>query len=381
MRNIFITMKKELRGIFRDKKFVSIILFMPLIIPMFIILMGHFYDTLDGEKEAFTVGVNYDLSENEYNIMKSINENIEIKYESDSKVLADAFNNDEIDAYILLTDGVYNICLDSSSQDGMTLQSTLNIYFEQYNNYLANNKLVEMNVNPEEVFNIAKYEFRELAKEGTNFFTNFMVSFALVYLVMIITVTAMNTSTDIIAGEKERGTFETLLTFPLKSNEIMCGKLLAIVTSCIISSLIGVSTSIPAFMHIRENTKTFAGMNLDFSIPSILLAILTLVIISCLVGVVCIFLCGKAKTFKEAQSKVSILSFLSMIPMFTSTMGTSSDILYMIPVSNGGVILNDLFINGIKMNNFLIFSISSIIITILLLVYVSKQYKDEKALF
>ena len=381
MRNIFITMKKELRGIFRDKKFVSIILFMPLIIPMFIILMGHFYDTLDGEKEAFTVGVNYDLSENEYNIMKSINENIEIKYESDSKVLADAFNNDEIDAYILLNDGVYNICLDSSSQDGMTLQSTLNIYFEQYNNYLANNKLVEMNVNPEEVFNIAKYEFRELAKEGTNFFTNFMVSFALVYLVMIITVTAMNTSTDIIAGEKERGTFETLLTFPLKSNEIMCGKLLAIVTSCIISSLIGVSTSIPAFMHIRENTKTFAGMNLDFSIPSILLAILTLVIISCLVGVVCIFLCGKAKTFKEAQSKVSILSFLSMIPMFTSTMGTSSDILYMIPVSNGGVILNDLFINGIKMNNFLIFSISSIIITILLLVYVSKQYKDEKALF
>lgn len=381
MRNIFITMKKELRGIFRDKKFVSIILFMPLIIPMFIILMGHFYDTLDGEKKSFTVGVNYDLSENEYNIMKSINENIEIKYESDSKVLADAFNNDEIDAYILLNDGVYNICLDSSSQDGMTLQSTLNIYFEQYNNYLANNKLVEMNVNPEEVFNIAKYEFRELAKEGTNFFTNFMVSFALVYLVMIITVTAMNTSTDIIAGEKERGTFETLLTFPLKSNEIMGGKLLAIVTSCIISSLIGVSTSIPAFMHIRENTKTFAGMNLNFSVSSIILAIITLIVISCMVGVVSIFLCGKAKTFKEAQSKVSILSFLSMIPMFTNMMEVSSDTLYMIPISNGGVILNDLFINGIKMNNFFMFVGSSIIITILLLVYVSKQYKDEKALF
>ena len=43
---------------------------------------------------------------------------------------------------------------------------------------------------------------------------------------MIITVTAMNTSTDIIAGEKERGTFETLLTFPITSNEIIGGKII-----------------------------------------------------------------------------------------------------------------------------------------------------------
>ena len=381
MRKIFITMKKELRGIFRDKKFVSIILFMPLIIPMFIVLMGHFYDTLDGEKEAYTIGINYDMSEEEHNIMKSINENMDIKYETDVEVLKDKYNKGEISAYILLEDGVYNLYLDSSSNSGMTLQSILNVYFEQYNSYLATNKVIEKGINPDEVFNIAKYEFKELAKEGTNFFTNFMVSFALVYLVMIITVTAMNTSTDIIAGEKERGTFETLLTFPLKSNEIMGGKLLAIVTSCIISSLIGVSTSIPAFMHIKNSTKIFASMNLNFSVSSIILAIISLIIISCMVGVVSIFLCGKAKTFKEAQSKVSILSFLSMIPMFTNMMEVSSDTLYMIPISNGGVILNDLFINGIKMNNFFIFVGSSIIITILLLVYVSKQYKDEKALF
>jgi ABC-type Na+ efflux pump permease subunit len=112
-----------------------------------------------------------------------------------------------------------------------------------------------------------------------------------------------------------------------------------------------------------------------------LLAVGTLVILSALIGVISIFLCGRAKSFKEAQSKVSFLSFVSIIPMFTSMMNVSSEYLYMIPIANGGTILNDIFINGIEMNNFLTFAISSIVVTVAVLIVVSKQYKDEKALF
>ena len=380
MRNVLITWKKELRGIFRDKKYLSIIFLMPLIIPMFIILMGNLYDTLDTNK-GNTIGINYEMSEVEKQILSSVDENLEVKVDKDANSLQKQLDSGDINGYILKENDTYYIYIDTSSSDGLSLNSMLNVYFEQYNNYLANNYLVEHNINPDEVFNIVKVELKEQAKEGTNFFTNFLISFALIYLVMIITVTAMNTSTDIIAGEKERGTFETLLTFPLTSNEIIGGKLLSICTSCVISSLIGIATSIPAFMYVKQNTVTFETLEFNFAFKTILLAILAVILISAVVSVISIFLCGRAKTFKEAQSKVSFLSFVAIVPMFTSMMNVSSDVLYMIPIANGGQVLNDLFLGSLKTNHLLMFIGSSIIITLLVLIYVSKQYKDERALF
>ena len=379
MSNLLITWKKELRGIFRDKKYLSIIFLMPLIIPMFIILMGGLYDSMDSVSNN-KIGLNYELSEVESEILKSVDKNIEVKTESEEE-LKQSFENGDINAYVIKNNDNYYLYIDTSSSDGMNLSAILNTYFEQYNNYLAKNYLIENHIDPDNVFNIVKVDLKEQAKEGTNFFTNFLISFALIYLVMIITVTAMNTSTDLIAGEKERGTFETLLTFPLTSNTIIGGKLFAIIISCVLSSFIGVATSIPAFIFIKNNTETFKDLSINISVNTVLLSLLSLVLISGLVGVVSIFLCGRAKTFKEAQSKVSFLSFISIIPMFTSLANASTDLIYMIPIANGGQILNDLFLNNFKTGNYITFIISSVIVTFALLIYVSKQYKDEKALF
>jgi sodium transport system permease protein len=263
----------------------------------------------------------------------------------------------------------------------MTISGLIGGYFDALNKEYAKGFLTEKGYDPEKVLNVIHYELKDQAKEGTSFFTNFLISFALVYLVMIITVTAMNTSTDIIAGEKERGTFETLLTFPITSNEIIGGKLMAIVVSCIISSFIGISTSIPAFAIVKNNTEMFKTMHLNTSVVNILLALVVVVLVSCMVGVISIFLCGKAKTFKEAQGKVSILSFFSMIPMFTGLMNVSNDVLYLLPVANGGSVLNDLFLKGFDLRTYLLFVCSSLVVTLVVTRIVSSQYKDEKALF
>ena len=125
----------------------------------------------------------------------------------------------------------------------------------------------------------------------------------------------------------------------------------------------------------------FSKLTLNISVNTILLAIVTVVLTSAMVGVVSIFLCGKAKTFKEAQSKVSFLSMISLIPMFTDMMNVDSNVLYMIPISSGGTILNDIFLKGLTIEHMLIFIATSIIVTAIALFVVSIQYKDEKALF
>ncbi len=378
MNKVLITCRKELRAIFRDKKFVSIIFLMPLIIPFFIIGMGFLYENLDST-EGYKIGVNYEISEEEKTIFNNIAKDTEFVYKSNDE-LKTLYDEGEIDAYILKNES-YDLYVDTSATKGLTISSLVGGYFEALNTEYAKGFLIEKGYDPDSVLNVIHYELKDQAKEGTSFFTNFLISFSLVYLVMIITVTAMNTSTDIIAGEKERGTFETLLTFPITSNEIIGGKLMAIVCSCIISAVIGIATSIPAFAIVKNNTEMFKTMHLNTSFTNILLSLLVVIIVSCLVGVISIFLCGKAKTFKEAQSKVSALSFMSMIPMFTSIMEVSSDVLYMIPIANAGTILNDLFVGEMKMHNMLIFAVSSILVTVIVTIYVSKQYKDEKALF
>ena len=44
---------------------------------------------------------------------------------------------------------------------------------------------------------------------------------AFVFIIMAITVSATYPATDTTAGERERGTLETLLTFPIKSRDII----------------------------------------------------------------------------------------------------------------------------------------------------------------
>ena len=79
MNNVFITIKKELRTILRDKKSLMMMLITPIMIPLFIFIFSYVYDKLmnTNENEKYYVGINYNLNDIEKNL---INENLEIKY-------------------------------------------------------------------------------------------------------------------------------------------------------------------------------------------------------------------------------------------------------------------------------------------------------------
>ena len=49
---------------------------------------------------------------------------------------------------------------------------------------------------------------------------------------------------DLIAGERERGTLETLLSLPGKRTEIFAGKLLVVATSALINLLLNLTSLI-----------------------------------------------------------------------------------------------------------------------------------------
>ena len=62
--NIFITIKKELRSMFRDKKTMFMIFGFPFIIAFFIFLMGVMEESAMGEGgTSYNVGFNYEINE------------------------------------------------------------------------------------------------------------------------------------------------------------------------------------------------------------------------------------------------------------------------------------------------------------------------------
>ena len=71
MNNIKITIKKELRSVIRDKKSLLMMALTPLFIPIFVILMSYMYETLtsDNKETKYQVGVNYNLSTTEKELL------------------------------------------------------------------------------------------------------------------------------------------------------------------------------------------------------------------------------------------------------------------------------------------------------------------------
>lgn len=55
-------------------------------------------------------------------------------------------------------------------------------------------------------------------------FASEVVLMAITFTIMAITLSSIYASTDSTAGEKERGTLETILTFPIARKELILGK-------------------------------------------------------------------------------------------------------------------------------------------------------------
>jgi len=84
--NVLETIKKELRGIVRDKKSLLMMIVTPLMIPVFIFIFSLMYNDMmySEEVDIYNVGVNYTLNSIEEELVKEAVDNlntIRINYE------------------------------------------------------------------------------------------------------------------------------------------------------------------------------------------------------------------------------------------------------------------------------------------------------------
>ena len=377
--NLWNILKKELRELFRDKKSLAMMLVIPIFIPLLVIGMSALFESQVSKdvSEYNKIGFAYEMTD----IEKSIAEEMNIEFvNGNEEELKQKYDEGEIDLYITKQDNKYVINTDGS--DNSTFASSLmETYFNTYKQYLQQSYLQENNINPDEVLNIITVE--ENVIEQDNYFANYIKNYAFLFIMMAITVSATYPATDTTAGERERGTLETLLTFPIKSKDIIVGKFLGVTVSSIITGIISLVLAIVSLIITKNMFSIYEGIDVMFSPLTILFAVIVIIAYSFFISGLCIAIASTSKTFKEAQSALTPLTFISFFPgMIAFMMGiTTTPILSIVPFLNFTLIFTDINNGTIDLLNIGLMAVSTIVYISLVFAHIIKQYKSEKVLF
>ena len=379
MHNILITIKKELRSIFRDKKTMIAMFIYPILIPFMVFLYGNIGDDVGDSEEEITIGINYNVNKEEETLFNALN----IKYieYKDETALNEAYKNKDIVGYIIAEDeNKYTLYSDESSTDGMTASQKMIAYLDSYNNYLAAKYVGEQGLDPTEVFNQITYEYKSL--EGNNYMITVLLSVSLTYTILSICIAASNMAISTTATEKENGTLETILTFPIKKGELITGKYASSVIVGFIAALISLILMIISFYIGSKKYTIFKDLNLNINFVSIIGCVLICLMAAIFIAGIAMFLTSFSKSYKEAQSKVGLMNTLGIIPMFVSILGVDINrAYYLIPICNYEQILQELLLSKIDLVNLAITIISTIFYTYIVVTLIIRLYNSEKILF
>lgn len=375
-----ITIKKELRSIFRDKKTVTLIFVFPLLIAFFIFLLSSTYETSVNNKEIYNVAINYEITDVEKEIVKE--NQLKTKYYDSLDKMEKDFKNSKVSAYVYYDKekNTYTIYSDEGMK-GMTASSYITSYLDAYNTYLGNEYLLKHNINPKDVYN--NFTVKTELVEGENYILQTVLSLAFTYVIIAIAMASSSLATSATAVEKEQGTLETLLTFPVTSKELITGKYLATVIMSLFASLFGYIITLASLIIAKGKYKVYEDINLFINPENIIIGILICLAASLLIAGLAILLTAHSKSYKEAQMASQILTMITIIPMFISMLNIPiiSKLYYVIPILSHVQILMDIFTTKISYNNIILCLLSSIIISIIIIDIIIKKFKSEKVLF
>jgi sodium transport system permease protein len=301
MNSIFKILKKELIEVFRDKKSLAMMLIIPVLIPALVIGMSALFASEVNKPidDYNRIGFNYKLSEVEKALAKEYNI---IVYEIDDDKIEDEYNKGNIDLYITreknentiygddiksytMEDNVYII--NGNDNDTTSYAASLmKDFYSDYKESLQAEYLSNKGINPSEVSNILTVSENIITKN--NYFASYIINYAFLFIIMAITISATYPATDATAGEKERGTLETLLTFPIRSKDIIIGKFLSISLSSIITGILGLLLTEVSLAFAKDNFDIYDGANLLLSSKALIFAIIVIISYSFLISGLCV---------------------------------------------------------------------------------------------
>ncbi|MDP4529394.1 ABC transporter permease [Alkalimonas delamerensis] len=190
---------------------------------------------------------------------------------------------------------------------------------------------------------------------------------------------------DMGAGEKERGTLETLLICPVTRTAIVLGKFFTVLTTGLATTLI----TVVSFGIWTAVVSSFTGFDVitnvmaSISVTDLLLIFLMLLPISAIFASLLLAISIYAKTFKEAQNYMSPLSFVVLMPLVAAILpGVNlTTTTAMIPLTNVALAIKELIKGTVDYGMLMMIFASTVVIAGALVAFCVHWFQQEKVLF
>ncbi|MEH7672183.1 ABC transporter permease [Bacillus pumilus] len=314
---------KEMTDAIRDRKTLLLTVLIPLLTMLGLVF---FYESMiaDPGDKTYTVAVNEKLPTEMNQMIKEV-KNLTLETFDDPQ---QAVKDGKANAYLEMPKEADDMLQHQQSfaikihgyttdDDSVITVQMLQSLLEQYQNQVVEKRLAADQINTSVVhpFQVQAVDVEE-GDEGENGMTSMLLSILLpMILVTSVISGALPAALDIVAGEKDRKSIEALFLTPASRLQILIGKWLAVSMFGILSGIVAIGMLLLSTLLFTEKLKQALNFGDQmWSIIGVMFA--ALIIFSFMVSMIELLLSVVSSSVKEAQSYMSMIITLGVIPMF-----------------------------------------------------------------
>ncbi len=302
---------------------------------------------------------------------------------------ATALNDEVIDVYVSgrMQDNKmnYDVYYLSSAANSSYAKNIVIDVFEEFRDGLTEEKIREAGLDVHEILEPVLYEEKDTASSEQSL-GSIMGSILPFMLIISLMMGTMYPAIDTTAGERERGTLETILTLPVTNRQLIISKFLTVAAIGIVSALLNICSmgGIAFYMYKIMDMQTDAGsFEISRFLPAILVGILAVFAFSLFVSAVTMCVTAFAKSYKEANNYITPLM---LVIMFTGYIGFIPNVeltqtMAMIPAANICLLIKNMLLFKIDYTAIAVVLISNVAYAILAILFLSRIYDSEAVLF
>lgn len=319
--------KKELTDTLRDKRtmltmIVIPVLIFPVLLTVFSTVSQSF--TKEAMEKSLKIGIPENTQDNP--VVEYLNNtplgNIEVIELKDTSNYTQLIRDDSIQIGLSFEDDFITKFIGNETAEmkvhinatDMAMKSRIDGMFSQYRELWRKDRLERLEINPESIEPV-NYSYADISsdKEKLGKIAGGILPYIFIAFCFI---GCMYPAIDLFTGEKERGTIETILSTPVKRWQLLFGKMAVVVLSGLLAAtlaLVGLFVAIE-FMNLVQDEKLLEVIRSILSGKFILMMYALLIPLTIFFAGLMIPVAVYAKSFKEAQSIITPLNFIVVIP-------------------------------------------------------------------
>ncbi len=391
---------KEIKHLFRDTKTIVQTVVLPTFItPLLIGGIFWYFGSIATEetKKTYEVSV-YSSSESLLIEELGNSERLQIYDETSIEAVVEAVIQDKSEIGLVFEDS-FSADLFSNSSAELTIyskdidtfsqaQSIILKIVDDYEDTVRTNRLEALNIDENYVNPITINE-EDLTTEEESAGSIFGALLAFFFVMYVIS-GAMYPAIDLGAGEKERGTMETLISTNISSVDIIIGKMLSVTSSAILTatfSMLGFAIPLVViFLFYADSINEYFFALLSAIVnPVALLGVFILIIpLSVFVGAFLLAISVYAKTAKEAGLLLGNVLIVFLVPCYIPLINPGLELDFvgaLIPCYNLALITNNLIAGTVDWFLYSVALISTIVYCCVAIYITYIMFDDENVIF